>query len=213
MAIAKVIYKSSPSDTGTTWMDVTSKTVTAASMRNGVTALKNDGTDITGNIADMTLPTAASASSSGTQKAEITPGSSVQYINIPTGYNGSAAYYKINATTGGGMNIQAALGMVTKANQAYEATDLSIKVAKTGTYTVSWDGCRSSTSGTNGSRIYINGTAQTAYTTFDATNTRWQHVEMTNVSLNANDVVTLWCRARGTSYYMTVGDLIIVQTA
>ena len=103
--------------------------------------------------------------------------------------------------------------MVTKANQAYEATDLSITVAKTGTYTVSWDGCRSSTSGTNGSRIYINSTAQTAYTTFDSTNTRFQHIEMTNVSLAANDVVTLWCRARGTSYYMTVANLIIKQTA
>lgn len=102
MAIAKVIYKSSPSDTGTTWMDVTAKTVTAASMRNGVTALKNDGTDITGNIADMTLPTAASASSSGTAKATITPGSSAQYLNIPAGYNGTAVYYTISAAGGGG---------------------------------------------------------------------------------------------------------------
>lgn len=45
MAVAKVILN------GTTLIDTTQKTVTAGSMLNGVTALKNDGTDITGNIA------------------------------------------------------------------------------------------------------------------------------------------------------------------
>ena len=105
MAISKVIYKSSPSATGVTWMDVTGKTVTSASMRNGVTALKNDGTDITGNIADMTLPSSASASSSGTSKATITPTSSAQYLNIPTGYNDVAQYYTIAAASGGASNI------------------------------------------------------------------------------------------------------------
>ena len=45
MAVAKVILN------GTTLIDTTQKTVTAGSMLNGVTALKNDGTGITGNIA------------------------------------------------------------------------------------------------------------------------------------------------------------------
>ena len=161
----------------------------------------------------MTLPSSTSGTSSGTSKATITPGSSAQYLNIPTGYNGTAQYYTISATTSGGMNIQAYIGMETKANQAYEPTSLTLKVAKTGTYKISWDGCRSSTSGTNGSRLYINDTAQTAYTSFDSTNTRFQHIEMTGVSLTANDQVTVWCRARGTSYYMTVSNLIIEQTA
>lgn len=48
MAVAKVILN------GTTLIDTTQKTVTAGSMLNGVTALKNDGTDITGNIASKT---------------------------------------------------------------------------------------------------------------------------------------------------------------
>lgn len=51
MAIAKVIYKESSSATGEVWMDVTQKTVTSATMLNNITALKNDGTNITGNIA------------------------------------------------------------------------------------------------------------------------------------------------------------------
>ena len=54
MAISKVIYKTSAEDTGTVWMDVTQKTVTAGSMLSGTTALKADGTDITGNIASKT---------------------------------------------------------------------------------------------------------------------------------------------------------------
>ena len=48
MAVAKVILN------GTTLIDTTQKTVTAGSMLNGVTALKNDGTDITGSIASKT---------------------------------------------------------------------------------------------------------------------------------------------------------------
>lgn len=48
MAIAKVILN------GVTQMDVTQKTVTAESMLSGTTALKNDGTDITGSIASKT---------------------------------------------------------------------------------------------------------------------------------------------------------------
>lgn len=48
MAIAKVILN------GVTQMDVTGKTVTAGTMLSGTTALKNDGTDVTGDIASKT---------------------------------------------------------------------------------------------------------------------------------------------------------------
>lgn len=48
MAVAKVILN------GNTLIDTTEKTVTAGSMLDGVTALKNDGTDITGSIASKT---------------------------------------------------------------------------------------------------------------------------------------------------------------
>lgn len=99
MAISKIILN------GVTQMDVTGKTVTSASMRNGITALKNDGTDITGSIQDMTLPSASSSTSSGTAKATITPTSSAQYLNIPTGYNDTAQYYTIAAASGGASNI------------------------------------------------------------------------------------------------------------
>lgn len=53
------------------------------------------------SVASMTLPTAASSTSSGTLKATISRSTSAQYINIPTGYNSAAAYYTISATPNG----------------------------------------------------------------------------------------------------------------
>ena len=49
-------------------------------------------------VSAVTLPTsaAASATSGYTSKATITPSTSDQYINIPTGYNSAGAYYKID---------------------------------------------------------------------------------------------------------------------
>ena len=99
MAISKIILN------GVTQMDVTGKTVTSADMLSGVTALKNDGTDITGSISAMTLPSASSSTSSGTSKATITPTSSAQYLNIPAGYLDTAQFYTIAAASGGASNV------------------------------------------------------------------------------------------------------------
>ena len=49
----------------------------------------------------MTLPTSASSSGSGTTTATISRSTSDQYINIPTGYNASAANYKVSAVANG----------------------------------------------------------------------------------------------------------------
>ena len=61
----------------------------------------------------MTLPSAASATSSGTSKATITPGSTAQYLNIPTGYNATAQYYTIGASGGGGGSLTVATKTLT----------------------------------------------------------------------------------------------------
>lgn len=52
-------------------------------------------------VSSMTLPTSTSGSSSGTSKATVSRSTSDQYINIPTGYNSSAAYYKVSAVANG----------------------------------------------------------------------------------------------------------------
>lgn len=70
----------------------------ANQLLNGVTAYSH-GTMYVGNIPNMTLPTAASSTSSGTSKATISRSTSNQYLNIPTGYNGTAQYYTISATS------------------------------------------------------------------------------------------------------------------
>ena len=49
----------------------------------------------------MTLPTTTASSGTGTAKATISRSTSDQYINIPTGYNTTASYYKISAVANG----------------------------------------------------------------------------------------------------------------
>lgn len=48
--------------------------------------------------AEMSLPTSASSTQVGTNKATINRSTSAQYINIPIGYNSAAASYTISAT-------------------------------------------------------------------------------------------------------------------
>lgn len=80
MAVAKVILN------GTTLIDTTQKTVTAGSMLDGVTALKNDGTDITGSIASKT-------------SSDLT--ASGDTITAPAGYYASSASKAVSSGTAG----------------------------------------------------------------------------------------------------------------
>ena len=84
MAIAKVVYKENSSATPEVWMDTTQKTVTAGTMLSGTTALKNDGTGITGNI--------ASKSSSDLTASGAT-------VTAPAGYYASSASKSVTSGT------------------------------------------------------------------------------------------------------------------
>lgn len=114
----------------------------------------------------------------------------------------------------GGKNAQIANGFNRVAATAYTAvTGQSITVSKSGTYDVYWVGYRSSTSGTNGSQLYIGNTAYgTASTSFDATYTNWQMVHLSGVSLTENQTITVRARSRGTSYYMYIANLTIIES-
>ncbi len=110
---------------------------------------------------------------------------------------------------GGGKNIQVYAGYDETNATSYTATDLSIKVAKAGTYKISWTGSRNTTSGTSGSQIYVNGTAKgSAHTSF--TRNYFQFCQET-LTLAANDTVVVRARARSNTYYMQVGNLIIEE--
>lgn len=120
-------------------------------------------------------------------------------------------------TGGGGMNIQASIASSVIQVSTYTATNVKLTVSVAGTYTVAWDGARSTSSGTSGSRIYRtrNGTTSsigTAVTTFNM-GTYGQHNTLTGQAFEVGDVLTIYARARGSTYSMYVSNLIITQTA
>lgn len=126
------------------------------------------------------------------------------------------ATVSVDVQSSSGMNVQAYSGYDTVSTTSYTATDVTITVAKTGTYNVSWDGWRNTSSGTSGSQLYRtrNGTSSavgSASTTF--LNTYGHHVSLTGQSFQEGDVLTVRARARSTSYVMGVGNLVIIQTA
>lgn len=144
-----------------------------------------------------------------------------QYI-VPSGTkeitaNGTGidvtAYASVNVnvpSSGSSKNIQVYSGYDEVNVGSYTATDVSLTVAKTGTYKVSWMGYRNTTSGTSGSQLYIGDTAYgSANTTF--TRSYGQSVVLNNVSLTQGQTITVRARARNTSYYMGVGNLIIEE--
>lgn len=118
----------------------------------------------------------------------------------------------VNVSGGGGdsKNVQVASGVNRVNTTSYtEVSGQSLTVAKTGTYHVYWTGYRSSTSGTNGSQLYIGSTAYgSAQTTFS---NNAQAVHLSNVSLTQGQTIAVRARARNTSYYMYVGNLTIVE--
>ena len=123
------------------------------------------------------------------------------------------ASVNVNVSGGGdAKNVQCYMGMVSVKTTSYSATGVSLTVEKTGTYKVSWMGCRNTNSGTSGSQLYIDGSAYgSAQTGF--TNTYGQSVTLSNVPLTAGQTIEVRARARSTSYYMMVGNLCIEQTA
>ena len=185
---------------------------------------------VTVNAASLTTKSATPSTSTQT----ITPGtgyigmSSVtvnpipsQYV-VPTGTisiaeNGTvdvtqyaSASVNVSGGGGGGKNIQAYIGTAETNATSYTATSVTLTVTKTGTYNISWTGARNTNSGTSGSQLYKNSSAVgSAVTTF--TRTYWQHVKLTNQSLQAGDVLVVRARARSSSYYMEVGNLIIEE--
>lgn len=114
---------------------------------------------------------------------------------------------------GSSKNVQVAQSTTRVASTSYTKT-ASLTCSVSGKYDVYWDCFRSSTSGTNGSQLYIGGSAYgDANTTWASSSVNTQTNHLTNVQINANQEVAVYVRSRGTSYYASCGQLTIVQTA
>lgn len=120
------------------------------------------------------------------------------------------ATVSVNVPSGGSSKNAQIVQSTTRANStSYTKVCGDITVAKTGTYDVYWSCFRSSTSGTWGSQLYIDGeahgSAQASFTN------NISNVHLTNVSLTANEKVSVYARSRGSNYYAYVGTLTIIE--
>lgn len=115
----------------------------------------------------------------------------------------------VNVSGGSAMNVQTAQSTTRRNNTALGSVT-SLTCSTVGTYDVYWACARSSTSGTWGSQLYINGTA------YGSENTTFSnHVQtnkLTGVTIPANATVAIYGRSRS-GYYIYVPQLTIVQTA
>ena len=141
---------------------------------------------------------------------DLTDADDVSASDIPEGvkvYGASGNLITGTKASGGGGGLQAYQGYDYVRASSYTATDVTITVAEAGTYKCSWMGWRNTTSGTSGSQLYKNGSAVgSAHTTF--TSSYGQYCEET-LTFAKNDVLVVRARARNSSYYMYVGNLII----
>lgn len=117
----------------------------------------------------------------------------------------------VNVSGGTSKNVQVAQS-TTRSTSTSGSEVISLTCDVAGTYEIYWTTFRSSTSGTWGSRLYIN---DTAYENMDTSgwNNHVQNRHVTNVSIGANQTVSVRVQSRGSSYYGYVGTLVIKQTA
>ena len=139
----------------------------------------------------------------------ITPSSTAQTV-------GGANYMMegaitVAAASGSSKNVQV-LQSTSRTNSSSLTKVLGdLTVSKTGTYDVYWSGGRSntSTSYTWGTRLYVDGSG------YGTENTTWsnncQSNHLSNVSLTANQKLSVYARGRTGSYYTFAPMLVIIE--
>lgn len=117
----------------------------------------------------------------------------------------------VNVSGGSSKNVQI-LQSTSRANSSSLTKVLGdLTVSKTGTYDIYWSGGRSNTSSsyTWGTRLYVDGSG------YGTENTSWtnncQSNHLSNVSLTANQKLSVYSRGRSGSYYTFVPMLVIIE--
>ena len=125
-----------------------------------------------------------------------------------TGY----AAVDVAVPTGSSKNVQVVQSTSRTTSTTLAKVSGSITVSKTGTYDIYWSACRTNTSSsyTWGTRMYIGNTAYGTENTTWSNNTQNNH--LTNVSLTANDVISVYARGRGGNNYAMVPMLLIIES-
>lgn len=174
MAIAKVILN------GETQMDVTQKTVTAGSMLSGTTALKNDGTDITGTIAsktssDLTASGATVTAPAGYYASAASKSVASGSAGTPTASKSTVSNHSVSVTP----SVTNSTGYITGGTKTGTAVTVSASELVSGTKTISASGTTDVTNYESAS--VASGSAKTPNTTITANPT---------VSVNSSGLIT-----------------------
>lgn len=179
-------------------------TATKGTVSNHSVSVTPSVTNTTGYITESTktgtaVTVSASELVSGSQN--ITTNNTYDVTNL--------ASVVVNVSGGSSMNAQSAQS-TTRASSSTYTKCVSLTCSKAGTYDVYWSTFRSSTSGTSGSQLYVDGSA---YGTADTTtwSNHIQNMHLTGVAISANKEVAVYARSRGSNYYAYVGTLTIIQ--
>lgn len=180
-------------------------TATKGTVSNHSVSVTPSVTNTTGYITGSTKTgTAVTVSAS-----ELVSGSETKTANGTYDVTNLASLV-VNVSGGSSKNAQVVQQNNTRVtSSSYTKACGDITVSKTGTYNVYWTAYRTSTSGTWGTQLYIGnnayGSAQTTFSSY------YQTVHLSNVSLTANQTVSVYGRSRGSNYYLYVGQLTIIE--
>ena len=181
-------------------------TATKGTVSNHSVSVTPSVTNTTGYITGSTKTgTAVSVSAS-----ELVSGSETKTENGTYDVTNLASLV-VNVSGGSSKNVQVLQSTSRTSSSSLTKVLGDMTVSKTGTYDVYWSGGRTntSTSYTWGTRLYINGTA------YGTENTSWsnncQSNHLSNVSLTANQTLSVYARGRTGSYYTFVPMLVIIE--
>ena len=181
-------------------------TATKGTVSNHSVSVTPSVTNTTGYITGSTKTgTAVTVSAS-----ELVSGSETKTANGTYDVTNLASLI-VNVSGGSSKNVQVLQGTTRVSTTSLAKALGDMTVAKTGTYDIYWSGGRSntSTSYTWGTRLYVNGSG------YGTENTSWtnncQSNHLSNVSLTANQKLSVYARGRTGSYYTFVPMLVIVE--